>query len=356
MMNATSMQEATPASRLPAYPPSWINRLTDWIDHLPGPAWFVYLVAWMLLFSIESMLKWSDGSYSPGTLSFYHAVYTGFGIFAIALMHDLDRRAGTALQAFRPALTTGDAEYAAIYYRFVTLPARPTLLAGLGGVLVAVFTIIAMYANLQTLNIARPSLPGIFDGAIFIFIWWCFGTLIYHTIHQLRLVNRIYTQDTRISAFHLGPLYIFSGLAARTALGLALVNYPWFIAAPWMVAQPVSLVIAACFSAIAAVTFVLPLVGVHRRLEQEKRRLQDEAAGRTEAIIDELHRRLDHGERETLSGIQTALACLKDEEARLTQLPTWPWQPDMVRLLATAIVLPVTLSLVQKLLEHLVQF
>ena len=35
------------------------------------------------------------------------------------------------------------------------------------------------------------------------------GVLVYHTLHQLRTVDVIYTKHTRINLFQQGPLYAF---------------------------------------------------------------------------------------------------------------------------------------------------
>ena len=48
-----------------------------------------------------------------------------------------------------------------------------------------------------------------------------------------------------------------------------------------------------------------------------------------------------------------AVAGIKDELALLERIPTWPWKPDTLRLLTTAIVLPIVLWLATRLLERL---
>ena len=58
--------------------------------------------------------------------------------YALALIHYLDSVAHRALKTFRPALHIDEAHYLALDYRLTTLPARPTLLASLLGVLFAV--------------------------------------------------------------------------------------------------------------------------------------------------------------------------------------------------------------------------
>ena len=50
-----------------AFPPSWVDRLTDWVQRLPGPAWLYYLGVALVLALIRAIGGWSDSSYPVGT-------------------------------------------------------------------------------------------------------------------------------------------------------------------------------------------------------------------------------------------------------------------------------------------------
>ena len=40
------------------YPPSWMDRLTDWVRSLKVPYWIVYLIPALVLFLITSAINW----------------------------------------------------------------------------------------------------------------------------------------------------------------------------------------------------------------------------------------------------------------------------------------------------------
>ena len=61
-----------------------------------------------------------------------------------------------------------------------------------------------------------------------------FWNLIYHTVHQLRIVNLIYTRHAKIDLFNLSPLYAFSRLTACTALTTVFIAYLWLATYPWL--------------------------------------------------------------------------------------------------------------------------
>jgi hypothetical protein len=79
----------------------------------------------------------------------------------------------------------------------------------------------------------------------------------------------------------------------------------------------------------------------------------DEISLRFEAAMIELLRRVDGGELEGIGVLNTAIATLEMERNAVDRIPTWPWRPDTVRLLITALALPLGLWITQYLLQSL---
>ncbi len=73
----------------------------------------------------------------------------------------------------------------------------------------------------------------------------------------------------------------------------------------------------------------------------------------TRAALAELHERVDSGDLQGVEDLNSAIASLEIERQALSRIPTWPWQPETVRLLATALVLPLVLLLAQVVLQVL---
>ncbi|MGB3904338.1 MAG: hypothetical protein WBB22_05400 [Anaerolineae bacterium] len=70
-----------------------------------------------------------------------------------------------------------------------------------------------------------------------------------------------------------------------------------------------------------------------------------------EARIVELHERLNSGNLEGMENLNLAIASLEIEQNALSRIPTWPWQPETVRLLITALLLPLGLWITQLVLQ-----
>ena len=83
--------------------------------------------------------------------------------------------------------------------------------------------------------------------------------------HQLRLVDHIYSAQANVKIFDLSPLYAFSGLTSQTAIGFSIYNSMWFITAPEWMTHPVGIMFWIFYTVMAIVTFMWPLMSIHRR-------------------------------------------------------------------------------------------
>jgi hypothetical protein len=336
-----------------------VDRLIDWIERWPGPAWLFYAGLAVALVGLETAVKFADGTY-PARFHPWHLVLALTGIYYQALIHWLDRMAARILAAFRPIMTVDDAAYTRLAYELTTLPARPTLgFTALWAAWGALQLTAVPTTLLQALAMYTSPLAVAVELALWVFAWWGGGALIYHTVHQLSLVSRILTAHVRIDLFALQPLYAFSRLTAVTALGLILVPYAWFSAVPDMLTSsttPLAVIMVLINAALVASTFGWPLWGVHRLLVAEKRSWQAALRARMRATILDLEQCIDSGDRAASTQFKDILDGLVAAEAALDKIPTWPWNPSTIRGLAGAVLLPLVLWLITRVLERLIVF
>jgi hypothetical protein len=336
------------------YAPSWVDRFTAWVGRLPGSSWPYYLGLGLALLLVQVVVLWLEGTFPIDTFLPIQGFLAGVIAFWLALLHYLDERAGAALTTLRPALKASEEEYRQLRYQVTTLPARPTLLASLA-ILIS-FTAMEHVIQGFTPSSLDALTTSSMSGALLYFVsrllWWIFGTFIYHTIHQLRVINRIFTRHTRVNLFRMRPLYAFSGVTALMAVSLTVVPYAWRAINP----APLSITtvwIMLPITALALASFVWPLLGLHRLLVEEKERLLGEIALRSETAMVELLQRVDEGKLEGMADLSEAIASLEIEQNALKRIPTWPWQPETVRSLITALLLPMGLWIAQYALQRL---
>jgi hypothetical protein len=354
MAKAARDEKANPRSggKPQPYARSWANRFTAWVGRLPGPSWSYYLGLGLVLSIAQAIVLWVEGAFPAGTLP-VHGYLAGAIALILALFHYLDERAGAALATLRPALKASEQEYSELHYRLTTLPMGSTLLASL--VVLAAALLNEVFAGEPYRLEALDPFPISANLLRFVYIlcWCVFGAFIYHTVHQLRLIDRIYTRHTRISLFRMKPLYAFSNLTAFTAGSLTVIPYGFLAVSPGVVINdPAVLVPVLIIQSVAVATFIWPQLGIHRLQVAEKDRLLDEVHQRLKATIVELHRRVDDGELEKMDELSGTFANLETESSILKGIPTWPWQPETVRWLVTALVLPLGLWVVQFVLQR----
>jgi hypothetical protein len=132
---------------------------------------------------------------------------------------------------------------------------------------------------------------------------------------------------------------------------LAIPTYVWTALNP--ASDVIGIGMLLLIAALVVAAFVWPLLGVHRLLVEEKGRMLDEASLRLEAAIVELRQRMDSGKLEGMTDLNMAIASLELKQNALNRVSTWPWQPETVRWLVTALVLPLALWIIQFVLQRI---
>jgi hypothetical protein len=97
-------------------------------------------------------------------------------------------------------------------------------------------------------------------------------------------------------------------------------------------------------------------LGIHRLLEEEKNKAKVEATRRIKQCIVRLHGTVDAMPMQDASAPIAALTGLQQELEFIEKISTWPWRPETLRALATALVLPVLLWFITRLLDRFIVF
>jgi hypothetical protein len=335
-----------------AFSPSWVNRITDLVGRIPIPFWLFYLISWLLLNVIVALLRWGEGVNPPGTIAAYDLVLNGTGVFFIALMHYLDKWVREKLPAYRWALNVSDEEFQKLLYQITKLPSGPSLLISLAALSFAILALLFAPSSFGFLKLNLSTISGSVMMGIFLFSWCAFGAICYHAVRQLSVGSYISTTYLRISVFQLDPVYSFAGLALRTAVGWLFVAYAWAMITPGLLEHAVILVTVIFMQIVAIVTFIVPLLGAHSILKKKKAQLKNDIGQRLSTVITSLQQSLDMPEKTDIARLNSMLASLVTAEQRIEKIPTWPWRPDAIRGLATAIVLPIAIWLFQIVVQR----
>ena len=338
------------------YAPSWLDRLTDLVARLPGPYWLFYLVFGVILALARTAIAWIDGSYPVGTFFAVHVIDGLIPAYFLFAMHLLDDLAKRAMADFRPRLRGGEAEYEQLTRRLTTMPFRTTLVVGILAVAEGAVYIPLLLSPVDIANSFYLTSPTatVADTVLSLLAGLTMITFGFHTLRQLWLISRIYTRHTNVSIFDTGGLYALSRVTAVTSVALLFFTYIYF--ALYITNGSINSVINGVVVALivfgALLAFVVPLWGAHRLLQRAKNKRQSEIALRIEAAADALHGRTDAGEFAEVGDIKSTLDALLVERGVVAKASTWPWEPDAVRGVLTAVLLPILIWLATRVLER----
>ena len=344
----TPAEATTPAVR--PYAPSWLNVLIDWIERAPGPPWAAYVVLGLVSVALSVGQGWLAGIARVGEVSLNQV---GWGIVTIAFMaavHLFERVAEWAFDTVRPLTSLEDGEAARLRYEVAIFPAVPGFI-----VLVVAFPLTLFgYVTDPAASgvVGYPPLALAARGAYESLFTAVLLVLICQAIRQLRLVTRILDRVTRIDLFHPRPLYAFSRLTGGIGIALIMVVVLGFILAPspTQATSPYYALWYVGFVGFGVVVFVVPLLGLHGRLVDEKQRLQAESDDRLKRVLAELDRDVDGLDLGRADALNKTLGSVLQQRDVLARLPTWPWSTTTLRAFVSAIMLPLALFLVQRLL------
>jgi hypothetical protein len=338
---------------VPAYSPSWFDKLATWINRLPGPSWAAYFTLVLLLAGLGGIIQIIENPSMPVTFPPIVILVLFQIAYVLSLMAFLDKRAARALESFRPILKKQENLYLTLKNRLTTMPSRPILILT---VLVLVFFSF-MGAQIFSLPVAGSqdnelsvamdeftNTPfGFYSYIIFVLLWVINSLFIYHTFRQLKAINYAYTQCSEINLFRQNELYAFSTVSASTGIGLVLVSPIWLIIDP----SVISLIINIAFAILAIIIFVTPLLGAHRLLKDQKDMLLINSLGKKEALITELYSRIENKDLTDIENYERALSSLEKAHNEIESISTWPWKMETVRQFIGALFLPIVIWMIQ---------
>lgn len=348
---------ATPAARaaaafVPPFPPSWADHLQRRVQRLPFPPWAAYLVLLLALAFLIHAVLWLEGSLPAGSVEALFIVYALVPVYFLALSHYLNATARQALANYRPLLDVSDDEYAGLEYGLTKVPRRIGILVAVLGVLIGAVNFLPNPASWGIAADASPlqTAVGLLDTIVVqvVALYW-----VAQVIRQARAIDHIHRLAPRINLFRRDPIYAFSALTLRSALGMLLGIYAYLLGTVFLglpAPNAVDIATMGLSAVVALAIFVLPLWRMHLLLSEEKGRLLLETDGRYSLLVSRFNRQLDKGRLADLDSTGKAIASLAAQRETIARVSTWPWRPEALRSLLSTMAAPIILYLVSRLI------
>jgi len=335
---------------------SWLEWLTDLVDAAPASRWLVYggsLAIWAFL---TAVIGWSVAMRPFPDFVLSPVVAAMFPVILLWSTQVLDRVAVRSLAALSPALDLDATQIDALVRELRRTPPGWALLAvpvglaaGIGGVLGS--------PEGWELQQGDPAATWALTLAVS-----CAGMIValgfvVHAVHQLRLVDDIHRRSVTIDLFRLEPLYAFAKLTSLTGMTLVGIvvggTFIVSIVVPNLELAPTDVVTFGFLLLVAVACFIVPLLGLHDRIEAEKDRRLAEAQTTLAAALAEVRRRIAAGDMDGAARVNDAVAAANTGVLVVSRVSTWPWRAETFRGFLSAVFLPIGLWLVITLLGRL---
>ncbi len=339
---------AVVAERRDPYPPSWVDRLIDRIDSLPVAAWILYLAVFIIVTVVANVFFWFEGLASVGQFDPYANSAGAYLLIGYGAIHYLDRATTRAWATFRPALTLDDEAADRVAYELTTMPARPTLGATILGLLIGVVYLASQYG--KPLDLEGEPVTFIFGSVVSLVGYAGTTTFIYHSLRQLRLISRMSRHLASVDLLHLERLHAFARVTAMTGIVLLAIGYLAVPTNPYASSNPAVIAFFIATIGLAIASFVVPLYGIHDAIVAEKWRRLEAVNRLLDLALADLHRRAEERDLSEADAVNKHISSLLAEREVLARTPTWPWGTETLRGFVTALVLPVLVWLVLRLL------
>jgi len=349
-MNREGAEESIPPWKL-----SWVDQLHDALGRARFPWWLPLFIFPIVLIVLESYLLVRESG--PASLTWptplgLTVIYAVFPSYVFGFLYFVDERARIAIQRLRPLLDEAR-DLASFTFTISNMPFLPTALASLAGFvfffgLRSVDKITGDVVLSGTTEVTRWI--RLFEGVL---LWTLIGVITYHTVRQLRIINRIYTRHVRIDLLNQAPLYELARIPVYTALSLVIPVSLVLMVLPRLPNDPVSIGLLASTLTFTAVIVIAPIYQVHLVLDDEKVKRQTLNSKLTDDLLARFRKEASSNAFEGASGIKTSLEILKLERDIIHSAPTWPWPAGSMRTVAAALLLPTVIWIIQQLLQSI---
>jgi hypothetical protein len=328
---------------------AWNDRLLEsieaWRWPLPVTLGVLAIIAIIALHAVE----WAFGPLRPGEIDPFLLTVPVYPLGILAIIAIQNRTAVTALARFRPATDLDDEAYAGIRYE---LTHQPALGALVGGVAFGAFGVVIELSK-ETAAVALESYPVAYlKYTVVAFASYALaGPFLIRTARLLRRVHELHREARHIDLLDPAPIHAFSSVTALVGLSLIAITTLSITTDPATHETTGGVILTFILLGAAIACFILPLWGMHRRLQAEQIRLSGEVARRIETTIARLYDDVDH-DRPGATELRDRLTALLATRDLIQRVSTWPWRPETPRWVFSGLLVPIVIWGATRILER----
>ncbi|QYK50344.1 MAG: hypothetical protein KF701_08070 [Anaerolineales bacterium] len=331
------------------YKPSWLDAFLDWVNSLKMAPVLFYILLYLLIVLAIHVALWLEGGLDFGAVEtrvFFDVIWFPLGM---GYIHFMERVAQRSVEEIRPALGVSAAEFDLIRYRFTTLPFWPILIITVLGLVFGMYFAFQAGSTDNVSSILWGFTSGL--GYTLLPIW------LYTAYRHVSQIDDLYTKVTKLNLFNLQPLYGLARVAMVVGIFLVVLVNINFLSETYfgsVTQTPEMIFFLSMVGIVASVAvFVIPVLGIHRKIEKDKTSLLAENAEQIDSLRREIQGDMEKRSFKNIDGLEKGLSALLKVRESISAIPTWPWSPGTFGKFASAIVLPLIVWLLQRIMTPL---
>lgn len=325
--------------------PRWLYRFLDWMRSTPFNGVLFAFVLFLIGAGLWHWAAWQFGSLARYQVETQILTDAFLPPFLLLIWILLDSIARSSITDFAVGLGKSKQETEKIYTNFIsegtTLSLVMLVIAIVGGYLDTAMRAGAYGIKQPVLVLLMGLLPMLSIVMVLLFPFRIF--------RQIFLVNALYKDVEKINLFNLWPIYALSRYGYTLAMLIILNAVVSDLLTRLSGGAELGLFFTFIYPLVLSLfVFLVPLIGMNRRLHQEKVRTLQGLGDQLNGVYDDITRAVRERELEKIASlimVSTAIEKLMNE---VQKVATWPWNPGSLRNLLVTISLPLLVAILQR--------
>lgn len=330
--------------------PHWSDRLITRIDTTTVTRWIFYPALFVSLGLLLNVSSWVLGDGEAGIFDTFFFL-PGFWLTVYLLTNHMLVVAGrNALIRYSELIPNSEQELDLHLFQISHVPRTAGHIWFVGGGVLGAATLLYAGNNIELAReypLAYLLIFSILGSAFFMLA-------IFRIIHQMGIVVSIFDSIDSVNLYDLSSVYSLALFPVRIVLILLFTFWvnPVFILFPDWLKDPVIQSLWIVLSLVASLIVIAPLRGIRSRLKREKETLIKENGRLLRSVREDLSRSINSGDHDQIAHLEKEISALFAFRSSLEKIPTMPWKPETVRWLVTALLLPLSLWVIQFFLQR----
>lgn len=325
--------------------PRWLYRFLDWMRSTPFNGVLFAIILFLISAGLWHWAAWQFGSLARYQVETQILTDTYLPPFVLLMWIFMDSIARSSITGFAVGLGKSKQETEKIYTNFISV----------GTTLSLVMLVIAIVAGYED-TAMRAGAYGI-KQPVLVLLMGLLPMLAsvmallfpFRLFRQIFLVNSLYKNVEKINLFNLWPIYALSRYGYTMSMLIILNTVLSDLITRLSGGEELGLVFTIIYPLVLVlIMFLAPLIGMNRRLRQEKEKILQDLGDELNGVYDEITSAVRKRESDKIASLNIVSSAIVNQMNEVQKVAIWPWKPGSLRNLLVTISLPLLVAIMER--------